>query len=519
MSAISWQVKTRAARWAALFGLGAWLAAESRGAERINHEGRILGPAPVVTAPILFNTAEADAALSAMQMFPIDNAWNEDVSRRPRLANSDAMIAQIMADLASSRQTLRSFFEMNFVLVPDDQPLVPVSFVDYPDESDPSPYPIPDNLPIETWPVGTGALTLAQWQQDVNDTGGDRHAIIVQPGKGFVWETWQMKKVGGAWQASNGAKFNLNSDQLRPFGWTSGDAAGLSMFPALVRYDECQRGMVEHAMRLVVKRTRVGPIYPATHQASVGNSTNTNIPAMGQRLRLKASFNIPTNWTQQEQAVLRGLKKHGAIVADNGGFFSISVAPDNRYPAGAFDHLSTISITNFEVIQTTGATEGPRAPNPPSVKAGPNQALNALGAITLGGYVAYQGVAPAIQWRVYAGPGPVNFGDSTQTNTTATFSAPGTYTLILSADDGVHAVAYDAMTAQVNLGLTASIAAAGAGAGGGFVIQWTGGTPPFAVEESASLPTTSWQSIMTTSVNTVTVPSLGAAGYFRVRSN
>jgi hypothetical protein len=128
------------------------------------------------------------------------------------------------------------------------------------------------------------------------------------------------------WEASNGARFDLNSNTLRPFGWTSGDAAGLPMFPALVRYDECERGLVEHGMRLVVKRTRLGPIYPATHQASVGSATDPNVPAMGQRLRLRADFKIPRHWTKHERAVLLGLKKYGAIVADNGGFFVARLA-------------------------------------------------------------------------------------------------------------------------------------------------------------------------------------------------
>src|SRR5213075_2339416 len=123
------------------------------------------------------------------------------------------------------------------------------------------------------------------------------------------------------------------------------------------------RGEIEHALRIVVKRTRAECIYPARHYAS--SLTNPNLPAMGQRLRLKASFAIPGTWTKQEKAVLTALKKYGALVADNGNFFSISVTPDNRWPAGCFDHLSTVGITNFEVIQSTGQNEGPRSPNPP----------------------------------------------------------------------------------------------------------------------------------------------------------
>jgi hypothetical protein len=331
--------------------------------ERINHEGRVLGDQPVVTQPILFNTSEADAVLSAMQIFPKDSPWNEDISQRPLLPNSDAMIAQIISDLDSRRRTLRAFHEMNFVLVPDHQPLVSIDFFNWPEESDPSPYPIPGSMPIETWPRETGDRTLDEWQRDVYGDGGDRHSIVVMPGAGLIWETWLCKRVNDSWEASNGAKFDLKSNTLRPFGWTSGDAAGLPMFPALVRYDECQRGMVEHAMRIVVRRSRLGPIYPATHHASVGNLTDPNIPAMGQRVRLKASFVIPENWTIYEKAVLRGLKKYGAIVADNGNFFSISVTPDDRYPENAFSHLSSIAITSFEVIQTTGPNDGPRGLN------------------------------------------------------------------------------------------------------------------------------------------------------------
>lgn len=431
--------------------------------ERINHEGRLLGPAPVLTQTAVFNTPAADAIVAAMQIMPVTSPWNERVDQRPVRANSNAMITQITNDLASSRRTLRPFFEMNYALVPDTQPRVPIQFVDYPDESDldggtypRGSYPIPANQPIEEWPVGTGSLTLQQWQQDINNDGGDRHSITVAPGVGQFWETWQAKLVGNTWQASNGAKWNLNSNALRPAGWTSADAAGLPLFPALVRYDECQRGIVEHALRLVVKRTRLGPIYPATHSASVGNVTDPKIPAMGERLRLKASFTIPASWTKEEKAVLLGLKKYGAIVADNGGFFSVSVCPDNRFAAGCFDHLSTIGIGNFEVVQTTGPTEGPRSPGAPIANAGLDMSIPFGAPAPLKGTVNGAGV---VQWKVAAGPGTVTFGTATQPMTSASFSHPGLYTLLLSIDDGVHAVAYDAVAVEVIL--RASIAREG----------------------------------------------------------
>jgi hypothetical protein len=425
-------------------------------AERINQEGRILGPAPTVSAPILFNTAGADAVVAAMQIFPVTSAWNEDISGRPLLANSAAMIAKIKADLSASRQTLRLFTEMNYVLVPDSQAKVDVLLVDYPDESDDikagttdiASLPVPSTMPVETWPVGTGSLTLEQWQRDENDDGGDRHAIVVMPGAGFIWEMWQARLTTNtpAWQASNDAKFDLKSNTLRPAGWTSGDAAGLPMFGALVRYDECERGMVEHAMRIVVGASRREYIYPATHQA--GSTTDANTPAMGQRVRLKASFAIPGTWTKQEKAVALALKKYGAIVADNGGFFSISICPDNRFPSGCFDRINTLAIDQFEVIQTTGATEGPRSAGAPTASAGPDQTVTVSAGADLAGSVTGSGLT--VSWVAYGGPGTVTFANAAAAATHASFSAPGAYTLRLGAADGVHAVAYDACVVTVN---------------------------------------------------------------------
>jgi hypothetical protein len=425
-------------------------------AERINQEGRILGPAPVVTTPTLFNTPAADAIVSAMQVMPRDSAWNEDISQQPLLSNSSAMIAQIISDLGASRRTLRPFYEMNYVLVPDNQPRITIPFFNYPDESDldggtfpNGNYPIPPNLPIETWPKDTGNLTLQQWQQDVNNTGGDRHAIMVAPGPGSIWETWLTKLTQSGWQASNGAKFDLNSNTLRPAGWTSGDAAGLPMFPALVRYDECQRGMVEHAVRLVVAKTRREYIYPAQHYASSIPATSVTYPAMGQRLRLKADFVIPPSWTIEERAVLLALKKYGAMLADNGNFFSISVCPDDRFASNAFDHLSTITIDNFDVIATTGPNEGPRAPGAPAVDAGPDQFIELPMNATLNGVVTAPLGNATIQWRLYSGPAAVAFADPNQASTTVSFTQTGAYTLLLGANDGVHTVAYDALVVHV----------------------------------------------------------------------
>ena len=513
---------SRMKRGLTILALLLWLAPVR--AERINHEGRILGPLPTVTNPILFNNTNADAVLAAMQIFPVTNPWNEDISRRPVLPNSDPIMAQISSDLLASRRTLRAFKEMNFVLVPDNQPTVPINFFDYPDESEldggtfPNGlYPIPTNMPVETWPSETGGLTLQQWQQDVNDEGGDRHSIIVKPGAGYIWETWQAKLVGSAWEASNGAKFNLNTNSLRPSGWTSGDAAGLPMFPALPRFDECERGMVEHALRIVVKRTRYqNYIYPATHYAAPSTNTNVNLPAMGQRLRLKSSFVIPANWTKQEKAILLALKKYGALVADNGNFFSISVTPDDRWPAGCFDRLSTVGITNFEAIISTGPTEGPRSPGAPVANAGADRSAAVGVPLQLQGFASYTNTIPTtIQWQRYSGPTNVTFANTTLPNTTATFGAPGVYTLMLSASNGVHAIAYDAIVVtvgqQILVGITKS--------GSNLNLTWSGGTPPFVVEHATNFPAISWSGVLTTTVQNASFPITPGQAFFRVRGN
>jgi hypothetical protein len=449
------------------------MAAALGAADRINQEGRILGVLPTVSTPTLFNTSAADAVVSAMQIFPTDNAWNEDVSRLPLLGGSsdptqsNAMIAQIRSDVSvANRQRVVVFQEMNYVLVPDAQPNILIFFNLYPDDSDynggtnpNATWPIPSNMPIEGWPSQTGSLNLMQYQMDVNNTGGDRHSIVVQPGIGQTFETWQalLTTNSPAWQASNGCIFNLNSDALRPAGETSGDAAGLSLFPALVRYDEAERGMVEHAMRIVVKTSRKSYIYPATHEA--GSTTSTTEPAMGQRLRLKSSFVIPGTWTKEETAIALALKKYGGLVADNGNFFSISICPDDRWPANCFDHLSTgagsdfCDINNFEVVNSTGPTGGPRSAGAPTANAGTNQTVTLAAGASLTGTVTGSGVTTL--WTLYptpTPPGTVIFADPSSASTTAAFSATGTYTVMLEASDGVHTPAFSTVYITVQPG-------------------------------------------------------------------
>jgi hypothetical protein len=305
---------------------------------------------PEITRPVMFNTPQADKILAGLQVFPPDNPWNEDISGRPVHPASKKMIAGIGADkrLAYNR-------DMGFILVPPDQKKVALRLLAYPDESDRGPYPIPDNAPIEGWPLDD-RRTLDESQRGKEDA--DRHVLVVDPGNRMLYEFWQGRKVAGGWQASCAAIFDLSSNKLRSDGWTSADAAGLPIFPAVVRYDECERGLVEHAMRFTVRRTRRAYVYPATHYAS--RLTDETLPRMGERFRLRQDFDV-SGFSPHVRAILKGLKKYGMLVADNGGDWRLSAAPDERIKG--LDELRRLKGSDFEVIVPTGPNERPRKPN------------------------------------------------------------------------------------------------------------------------------------------------------------
>jgi hypothetical protein len=305
-----------------------------------------------VDKPVLFNTPEADAVVAAMQVFPKDNPWNADVSKWRVHKNSDAIIGSIGKD-----KPLRCNSDMGYILVPSQQKLIEVKLVEYPDESDKGPYPLPDNIPIEGWPKGytvdrgaKAAPPLVDVQRDKANEGGDRHAIVVDPAKGMLYEFYQLKRTDAGWQCAGAAIFDLSSNKLRPDGWTSTDAAGLPLFPAIIRHDELQRGMVGHAMRVTVKNTRRAYVTPATHFAS--RKTDENLPRMGERLRLKADYDT-SGFSKEVQAILKGLKKHGMFVADNGIDWALSSAPDERIPS-LHEELRKIKGSVFEVVEMPG---------------------------------------------------------------------------------------------------------------------------------------------------------------------
>ena len=321
---------------------------EARDAPVKHSSGRMLPKMPAVARPVMFDTPEADRILAALQVFPADNPWNQDVSAWPVHPSSTKIVASIGA-----AKPLRYNPDMGFVLVPPEQKKTEVRIVGYPDESDKGPFPVHDTMPVEGWPKHykqsskLRGLSLDDVQRDKLNEGGDRHAIVVDPVNRTLYEFYQARNTQRGWQAAQASVFDLKSNKLRSEGWTSADAAGLPIFPAVVRFDELKRGMVEHAMRVTVVRTRRAYVTPARHFAS--RLTDENLPRMGERLRLKKDYDI-SGFSPPVQAILKGLKKYGMFVADNGIDWAISVAPDERIP-DLHEELRRVKGSAFEVVQ------------------------------------------------------------------------------------------------------------------------------------------------------------------------
>jgi hypothetical protein len=212
------------------------------------------------------------------------------------------------------------------------QPRKRVSF-EYADESDRGPYPIPRNVKIEGGRSSTG----------------DRHAIIVDRDSCRLYELFALYPRGNGWRAGSGAIWNLRSNKLRPAGWTSADAAGLAILPGLARYDEVKRGVIDHALRFTVQRTRRAYVFPARHYAS--SSDDPSLPPMGLRLRLKVSFDV-SGFPRQARIVLVALKHYGMLVSDNGSSWYITGAPDPRWSNDQLHTLGRVKGSDFEVVES-----------------------------------------------------------------------------------------------------------------------------------------------------------------------
>jgi hypothetical protein len=269
--------------------------------------------------------------------FPDDNHWNKDISNEPVDPNSDTYINSL-----GKTGTLHADFGtvwegapigIPYSVVPGNQPKVPVSF-DYTDSSDPGPYPIPANVQIQGGPNSTG----------------DRHVIVVDKDNGLLYEMYSVYPDGnGGWHAGSGAVFDLKSNKQRPTNWTSADAAGLPIYPALVRYEDVViQKEIRHAMRFTANKTRRAFVFPATHQA--GSTTDASVPPMGIRLRLKAGFDIST-YPEHVQIILRALKKYGMYLADNGTSWQITGAPNENWDDQELHTLRQVPGSAFEVIK------------------------------------------------------------------------------------------------------------------------------------------------------------------------
>ncbi len=282
------------------------------------------------------NCSPVKSAAENIAIFPADNPWNKDISASP----IDPYNTQIIAALGTN--AVKADFGSGlwqgapigipYIVVCGNQPRITIHFTDYGDESDPGPYPIPLNAPIE----GNGA--------------GDSHVIAVDVQNKKLYELFYAHVNGNQWDASSGAIFDLASNQMRPEGWTSADAAGLPIFPGLVRYEEILKGEIDHPIRFTLTSNNVKPayIYPARHK--VNSSGGIYSLPFGARIRLKASVDI-SGYSATNQVILRAMKKYGLILADIGSNMYISGAPDERWNNDDLRRLGQIRASDFEVVK------------------------------------------------------------------------------------------------------------------------------------------------------------------------
>jgi hypothetical protein len=276
-------------------------------------------------------TPLAALAIAGCPVFPADNPWNQRIDRLPVHPRSAAMVQSIgiddhvHPDFGSGRYEGRAI-GIPYNVVSRRQRRTRVRF-EYASESDRGPYPIPARPRIEG--------------------GSDRHILLVQRGTCRLYELFAAERAGGRWQAGSGAIFNLRSNRLRPRGWTSADAAGLPILPGLARYDEVRRGAIRHALRFTVSRTRRAFVHPARHFAS--SLTDPDLPAMGQRLRLRAGVD-PASFPRQSRVIVRALKRYGMLLADNGSDMFISGAPHPRWSNEDLRSLRRLTAGDFEVV-------------------------------------------------------------------------------------------------------------------------------------------------------------------------
>ena len=307
---------------------------------------RLLLPIPLL---LVLAAAPASAApvpgAPACPVFPNDNVWRADVSRLPVHARSANWLASASA---STRRLHPDFgasgdpavpYGIPYHVVSSSHAKVNVTF-DYADESDRGPYPLGDDTPIEG---GAGS-------------GGDMHTVVVDKDTCTLYETWYTQKTPSGWTAGSGAIWSLKSNAQRPDGWTSADAAGLPILPGLLRYDEVVAGSVDHAIRFTVARTDRSYVWPARHHAAA--ASDPNLPPMGARFRLKASYPI-SSFRADTQVVLRAMKKHGLMLADNGSNWYFQGAATNAWPDAFVSELKQVPASAFEAVDASSLMISP----------------------------------------------------------------------------------------------------------------------------------------------------------------
>ena len=316
-------------------------------------------PKPTLIAGSLIGSAAGAAAIAALlradpptgtspslgglRIFPPDNPWNQPIDKEPVDPNSGILIASI-----GERKPLHPDFGfvyqnqmvgIPFIVVDKNTPKVPITF-EYKSESDPGPYPIPLGAPIE----GGG------------DTTGDRHIIAIDRDNKKLYELFAAYPDARGYRAGSGAIFDLTSNKLRPAGWTSADAAGLPIFPGLARYEEAvEQKVIRHALRFTAVHTRRAFIPPARHFAS--SIRNPIAPPMGMRVRLKARYDI-SGFPPTARVILQALKTYGMILADNGGDWFVSGAPDSRWDGNDINTMKQIKGSDLEVVRMGPLTTG-----------------------------------------------------------------------------------------------------------------------------------------------------------------
>jgi hypothetical protein len=301
----------------------------------------VAAPSPIDRPATALRTAVRLGAtggptIAGCPTLPADNAWNRRVDAAPIRAGSDQTISTIQAnggDFLHPDFGSNPLYGIPYVVVPAGQPRVSIAYDAYGDESDPGPFPIPADAPVE----GGSAST------------GDRHVLVVQQGSCELFELFGARPSGSGWSAMSGARFDLRSNGLRPLGWTSADAAGLPILPGLVRYDEVASGEIRHAIRITFSRTQAGYILPATHFAS--SRTDPTLPPMGLRLRLKSTFDV-SQLTGQSRVIAVAMQRYGVIVADNGSNWFFQGAASPGWNDDDLEQLKSVPGTAFEVVDT-----------------------------------------------------------------------------------------------------------------------------------------------------------------------